>query len=76
VAGPHCYSPRSPLAASGRCRQQHHRQQHGRYDRGRRQCTLREAIQNSNSDHDTTGGDCAAGNGIDTINFSVTGTIP
>jgi len=30
-------------------------------------CTLREAIRNANSDSDTTGGDCAAGSGADTI---------
>ncbi len=30
-------------------------------------CTLREAIMNANSDSDTTGGDCSAGNGADTI---------
>jgi hypothetical protein len=39
-------------------------------------CTLREAINNSNSPGvDTTGGDCAAGTGNDIINFSVSGTI-
>jgi hypothetical protein len=39
-------------------------------------CTLREAIDNANSPGtDTTGGDCAAGTGTDTINFSVSGTI-
>lgn len=40
-------------------------------------CTLREAIANANADADTTGGDCAAGSGTDTITFaaSVTGTI-
>jgi len=31
------------------------------------QCTLREAINNVNGDSDTTGGDCAAGDGDDTI---------
>jgi CSLREA domain-containing protein len=31
------------------------------------QCTLREAINNANSDSDTTGGDCVAGTGDDTI---------
>jgi CSLREA domain-containing protein len=30
-------------------------------------CTLREAINNANSNSDTTGGDCAAGAGADTI---------
>ena len=30
-------------------------------------CTLREAIMNANSDTDTTGGDCVAGSGPDTI---------
>ncbi|MBK9711314.1 MAG: DUF11 domain-containing protein [Kouleothrix sp.] len=39
------------------------------------QCTLREAILNANADGDTTGGDCAAGSGADTITFGVTGTI-
>lgn len=34
-------------------------------------CTLREAITNANSDSDTTGGDCAAGSGTDTILFSI-----
>src|SRR5262249_3317267 len=38
-------------------------------------CTLREAITNANADGETTGGDCAAGAGADTITFSVTGTI-
>ena len=40
-------------------------------------CTLREAITNANANADTTGGDCAAGSGADTITFasSVTGTI-
>ncbi|GAB4436631.1 MAG: hypothetical protein Kow0031_18360 [Anaerolineae bacterium] len=33
-------------------------------------CTLREAIANANGDTDTTGGDCAAGNGADVITFS------
>ena len=37
-------------------------------------CTLREAISNSNSDSDTTGGDCMAGSGIDTIAFAI-GTV-
>jgi CSLREA domain-containing protein len=39
------------------------------------QCTLREAMTNANQDSDTTGGDCAAGSGADTITFSVSGTI-
>jgi CSLREA domain-containing protein len=30
-------------------------------------CTLREAINNANSDSDTTGSDCTAGSGADTI---------
>jgi uncharacterized repeat protein (TIGR01451 family)/CSLREA domain-containing protein len=38
-------------------------------------CTLREAINNANSDIDTTGGDCTAGSGADTIGFSAGGTI-
>ena len=38
-------------------------------------CSLREAITNANSASDTTGGDCAAGTGTDTIDFSVSGTI-
>ncbi len=38
-------------------------------------CTLREAIANANADIDTTGLDCAAGTGIDTITFSVNGTV-
>lgn len=39
-------------------------------------CSLREAINNANSPGlDTTGGDCVVGTGIDTINFTVTGTI-
>lgn len=33
-------------------------------------CTLREAINNANSDSDTTSGDCTAGSGTDTITFS------
>ncbi len=39
-------------------------------------CTLREAINNADAKSDTTGGDCAAGTGNDTIVFSVSGTIP
>ena len=38
-------------------------------------CTLREAINNANAKSDTSGGDCTAGTGTDTINFSVSGTI-
>ena len=38
-------------------------------------CSLREAINNANAKSDTTDGDCAAGNGTDTIVFSVSGTI-
>src|SRR5579862_2326307 len=39
-------------------------------------CTLREAIDNADSPGvHTTGGDCAAGTGQDTINFSVSGEI-
>jgi CSLREA domain-containing protein len=37
-------------------------------------CTLREAIQNANEDS-ATNADCAAGNGADTITFSLSGTI-
>lgn len=32
-------------------------------------CTLREAVENANNDSDTTGGDCTAGSGADTIQF-------
>jgi CSLREA domain-containing protein len=42
---------------------------------GNGKCTLREAITNANANSDTTGGDCAAGSGTDTISFSVSGTI-
>ncbi len=38
-------------------------------------CSLREAINNANSNSDTSGGDCAAGAGSDAISFSVSGTI-
>jgi CSLREA domain-containing protein len=38
-------------------------------------CSLREAINNANAMSDTTGGDCTAGTGNDTIAFSVSGTI-
>ena len=34
-------------------------------------CTLREALANANSDSDTSGGDCVAGSGADTIAFTV-----
>jgi len=33
-------------------------------------CTLREAIANSNANGDTTGGDCIAGTGADSISFN------
>lgn len=43
---------------------------------GDSECTLREAVGNSNSNSDTTGGDCAAGAGTDTIDISgLTGII-
>jgi CSLREA domain-containing protein len=38
-------------------------------------CTLREAITNANANSDTSGGDCAAGSGEDTITFGVSGTL-
>ncbi|CAN7407815.1 IPTL-CTERM sorting domain-containing protein [Acidovorax sp. LjRoot194] len=39
-------------------------------------CTLREAVNNANTNSDTTGGDCVAGAGTDTIDLSaLTGTI-
>lgn len=38
-------------------------------------CSLREAINNANSNSDTTDGDCAAGLGDDSIAFSISGTI-
>ncbi|MFN3436167.1 MAG: IPTL-CTERM sorting domain-containing protein [Acidovorax sp.] len=39
-------------------------------------CTLREAVSNANADGDTTGGDCVAGAGTDTIDLSaLTGAI-
>jgi CSLREA domain-containing protein len=39
-------------------------------------CSLREAINNSNSPGvDTTGGDCGVGSGADVIHFTVSGTI-
>jgi titin len=36
-------------------------------------CSLREALQNSNTDSDTTAGDCVAGTGADTIEFAIAG---
>ena len=40
------------------------------------QCTLREAINNANSNSDTTAGDCATGQAtLDTITFVVSGQI-
>lgn len=42
---------------------------------GNGQCTLREALNNANANADTTGGDCAAGTGTDTISLPLTGTI-
>ncbi|MGQ0600807.1 MAG: choice-of-anchor Q domain-containing protein [Anaerolineales bacterium] len=38
-------------------------------------CSLREAINNANTDLDLTSGDCVAGSGADIITFSVTGII-
>ncbi|MBK9923775.1 MAG: sortase [Anaerolineales bacterium] len=38
-------------------------------------CTLREAINNANSNSDTTNGDCVAGAGADTISFAGNYTI-
>jgi CSLREA domain-containing protein len=38
---------------------------------GNAQCTLREALNNANANADTTGGDCVAGSGADTIQFSL-----
>lgn len=38
-------------------------------------CSLREAINNANSLSETTGGDCAAGTGTDTIVFNLSGQI-
>jgi CSLREA domain-containing protein len=37
---------------------------------GNGECSLREAVNNANADADTTGGDCAAGSGWDTILLS------
>jgi len=42
---------------------------------GNGQCTLREAITNANNNADSSGGDCGAGSGTDTITFSLNGTI-
>lgn len=39
---------------------------------GDKLCTLREAINNANLHSDTTGGDCTAGSGTDTITFDGT----
>ncbi len=38
-------------------------------------CTLRQAIANANAESDVSGGDCMAGTGTDTIQFSVNGSI-
>jgi hypothetical protein len=38
-------------------------------------CTLCEAINNANTDSDTTSGDCTAGSGTDKITLGVSGTI-
>ena len=38
-------------------------------------CSVRKAINNANSKSDTTGGDCVAGIGTDTIVFNLSGTI-
>jgi CSLREA domain-containing protein len=40
---------------------------------GDNECSLREAINNANSDSDTTSGDCAAGAGTDLIAFAIGG---
>jgi len=40
---------------------------------GNGDCTLREAINNANSNSDTTLGDCAAGAGADRIEFAISG---
>ncbi len=42
---------------------------------GDAQCTLREAIANANADSDTSGGDCLAGLGADTISFTTDGNL-
>jgi CSLREA domain-containing protein len=43
---------------------------------GNTQCTLREALANANSNSDTTGGDCAAGqDASDVITITANGTI-
>ncbi|MEO1082873.1 MAG: CSLREA domain-containing protein, partial [Acidobacteriota bacterium] len=39
-------------------------------------CTLREALNNANADGQTTGGDCTAGSGTDTIEFDIAGGSP
>jgi Domain of unknown function DUF11 len=38
-------------------------------------CTLPEAVNNAEANSDTTGGDCTAGSGIDTIKFKVSGNV-
>jgi CSLREA domain-containing protein len=38
-------------------------------------CSLREAIQNANTNSDTTGGDCDSGSGDDIIRFTISGTV-
>ena len=38
-------------------------------------CSLREAIQNANGDDSSGSTDCVAGGGVDTIHFSLDGTI-
>jgi hypothetical protein len=43
---------------------------------GNGRCTLREAIENANTDSDTTSGDCTAGAGDDTIVFKDQGGAP
>ncbi len=42
---------------------------------GNGECSLREAITNANNNTDSTNSDCAAGNGADTITFTVDGKI-
>ncbi|MDQ3159085.1 MAG: CSLREA domain-containing protein [bacterium] len=39
-------------------------------------CTFRESIVNSNSNSDTTSGDCTAGSGTDSISFAIPGAAP
>jgi Domain of unknown function DUF11 len=38
-------------------------------------CTLPEVINNAEANSDTTGGDCTAGSGTDTIKFKVSGNV-